>query len=58
MKNILKPMDGMKKKKAGLGDRFMNSVEKRLQQISEHPEYFGSEEIIASEKPKLNTSLT
>jgi len=24
----------------GLGDRFMNAVEKRLQQISEHPEYF------------------
>ena len=28
-------------KQAGLGDRFMDSVEKRLQQISEHPEYFG-----------------
>ena len=25
----------------GLGDRFMDSVEKRLQQISEHPEYYG-----------------
>ena len=28
-------------KQKGLGDRFMNSVEKRLQQISEHPEYYG-----------------
>ena len=25
----------------GLGERFMNCVEERLQQISEHPEYFG-----------------
>lgn len=25
----------------GLGERFMNSVEVRLLQISEHPEYFG-----------------
>ena len=25
----------------GLGERFMNCVEKKLQQISEHPEYFG-----------------
>lgn len=25
----------------GLGDRFMNCVEERLQQISENPEYFG-----------------
>ena len=24
----------------GLGDRFMNAVEKRLHQISEHPEYY------------------
>lgn len=28
------------KKQKGLGDRFMNSVEKRLRQISEHPEYY------------------
>ena len=28
-------------KQKGLGDRFMNSVEKKLQQINEHPEYFG-----------------
>ncbi len=28
-------------KQKGLGDRFMNSIEKRLQQISEHPEYYG-----------------
>ncbi|MES1197699.1 MAG: type II toxin-antitoxin system RelE/ParE family toxin [Chitinophagaceae bacterium] len=28
-------------KQPGLGNRFMNSVERRLQQISEHPEYFG-----------------
>jgi plasmid stabilization system protein ParE len=28
-------------KQRGLGARFMNSVEKRLQQISEYPEYFG-----------------
>ena len=25
----------------GLGNRFMNAVEKRLKQISQHPEYFG-----------------
>lgn len=25
----------------GLGDRFMGYVEKKLQQISEHPEYYG-----------------
>lgn len=24
-----------------LGKRFMNSIEKRLEQISEHPEYYG-----------------
>ena len=29
------------KKQPGLGGQFMNSVEKRLEQISEHPEYFG-----------------
>ena len=28
-------------KQTGLGDRFMHSVENRLRQISEHPEYFG-----------------
>lgn len=28
-------------KQTGLGDRFMHSVENRLIQISEHPEYFG-----------------
>lgn len=28
-------------KQPGLGNRFMNCVEKRLQQISEHPEYYG-----------------
>lgn len=28
-------------KQRGLGTRFMNSVEKRLKQISENPEYFG-----------------
>ena len=28
-------------RQSGLGSRFMESVEKRLQQISEHPEYFG-----------------
>jgi plasmid stabilization system protein ParE len=28
-------------KQPGLGNRFMNSVENRLKQISEHPEYFG-----------------
>jgi len=28
-------------KQPGLGNRFMNSVETRLQLISEHPEYFG-----------------
>lgn len=27
-------------KQNGLGDRFMNSVEKRLKQVSKHPEYF------------------
>jgi len=27
-----------------LGDRFMNCVEKRLQQISEHPQHYGSKE--------------
>ena len=32
------------KKQPGLGGHFMNSVEKRLQQISEHPEYFGRRE--------------
>jgi hypothetical protein len=28
-------------KQNGLGDKFMHAVEKRLQQISEHPEYYG-----------------
>jgi plasmid stabilization system protein ParE len=28
----------------GLGDRFMNCVEKRLQQISEHPQYYSSKQ--------------
>lgn len=28
-------------RQTGLGFRFMESVEKRLHQISEHPEYFG-----------------
>ncbi len=28
-------------KQSGLGNLFMESVEKRLQQISEHPKYFG-----------------
>lgn len=28
----------------GLGDRFMNSVEKRLKQVSEHPEYFSKKQ--------------
>lgn len=27
-------------KQKGLGERFMNSVEKRFCQISEHPEYY------------------
>lgn len=27
-------------KQKGLGDKFMNCVEKRLLQISEHPEYY------------------
>ncbi len=28
-------------KQKGLGDRFMNQVERKLYQISEHPEYYG-----------------
>ncbi len=28
-------------KQSGLNNRFMESVEKRLQQVSEHPKYFG-----------------
>jgi plasmid stabilization system protein ParE len=28
----------------GLGDRFMNSVEKRLHQICEHPQYYSSKQ--------------
>lgn len=31
-------------KQKGLGDSFMNSVEKRLQQISEHPEYYSKKQ--------------
>ncbi len=31
-------------KKIGLGERFMHNVEKKLQQISEHPEYFGTKQ--------------
>jgi plasmid stabilization system protein ParE len=30
-------------KQAGLGDRFMKSVEKSLEQISTHPEYFSKQ---------------
>jgi len=28
-------------KQKGLGDKFMNCVDKRLEQIKEHPEYYG-----------------
>jgi len=35
----------------------MHSVKKLLQQISEYPEYFGSEGIIASGKPKFEHFL-
>lgn len=31
-------------KQIGLGDRFMKSVEMRLTQISEHPEYFSKKQ--------------
>ena len=31
-------------KQAGLGTRFMSCVERRLQQISEHPEYFSKKQ--------------
>lgn len=31
-------------KKKGLGTRFMNCVDRRLQQISEHPEYFSKKQ--------------
>ena len=31
-------------KQKGLGERFMNSVGKRLQQISEHPEFYGKKQ--------------
>jgi plasmid stabilization system protein ParE len=31
-------------KQRGLGVRFMSSVEKRLQQISEHPEYYSKKQ--------------
>jgi len=43
-------------KQRGLGDRFMSSVEKRLHQISEHPEYYSKSKAAISEKQKLRTS--
>jgi plasmid stabilization system protein ParE len=30
--------------RTGLGEKFMDCVEKRLQQISEHPEYYSSKQ--------------
>ncbi len=37
-------------KRKGLGKSFMNNVEKRLQQISEHPEYYARKRTAISEK--------
>lgn len=40
-KEFIQAFEWYKEKRAGVGIQFMASVEKRLQQISENPEYFG-----------------
>lgn len=40
-KEYIEAYEWYEEKQPGLGNRFMDSVERRLQQISEHPEYFG-----------------
>lgn len=37
----------------GLGERFANSVEKRLNQISEHPEYYSRKEHLRFREVKV-----
>lgn len=42
-------------KQKGLGDRFMNNVEKKLTQISEHPQYFGKRQNLRFREAKVDS---
>jgi len=43
-KEYIEAFGWYEQRKEGLGDKFMDSVEKRLQQISKHPEYYGKKQ--------------
>jgi plasmid stabilization system protein ParE len=41
-------------KQKGLGNRFMNNVEKKLLQISEHPQYYGKRQNLRFREAKVD----